>query len=200
MTFLESVNEILTDRFSEAKRTAAKRAYNTRYGRIWAQEPWSFKLGFATYAVSAGASSVALNTLQRIHSFKDISTSPTYLDMDAERPEDHLNHASGTSTIPSGFTVINNTVYFDNPLSSARTFKAMGELKFVPLVADGDVPLLPEEFHQTPIHGAISDLLRLENDPSWNAAEQDYQAGIQDMRKSYLSQVLLPVSVSPAWP
>lgn len=200
MTFLESVNDILTDRFSESMRTRAKRAYNTRYGRIWAQEPWSFKLGFADYSVSAGATSAALGTLQRVHAFKDISTSPTFLDMRAERPEDFLNHASGTSTVPYGFTIINNTIYFDSPLSSARTFRAMGELKFIPLVADGDVPLLPDEFHQTPVHGAISDLLRLENDPSWSAAEQDYTAGIQDMRRSYLSQVLMPVSVSPSWP
>jgi predicted secreted Zn-dependent protease len=51
-----------------------------------------------------------------------------------------------------------------------------------------------------PVHGAISEGLRLENDPSWEAAEADLQTSIMDMRKSYLSQVLVPHDVSPGWP
>lgn len=200
MNFLESQNEILSDRFSESKRASAKRWYNHRYGRLWSQEPWSFKLGIVTFTLAAGQQTVSLGTLQRVHAFTNHTYAPSYTDLDAIRPEDYLNFISDTGGVPYGFTIINNTIRFDRPYTTGGSFTAVGELKFVPLVGDAEVPLLPEEFHMAPVHGAISEGLRLENDPSWEAAEADFQSSIQDMRKSYLSQVLIPNDTAPAWP
>ena len=200
MDFLAMQNYVLSDRFSEAKRTDAKRWINSRYGRLWAQEAWSFKLGFVDFTLSANADSVSLGTLQRVHSFKDISYLPTYSHIGAVRPEDYMDWRSGTSGVPGEFTIVNDTIYLARPAGAERTYRAMGELRFVRLVDDADEPLVPEEFHEIICYGAMSEGLRLENDPSWSASEQDFQAGIQDMRKSYLSQVLIPEDISPSWP
>lgn len=200
MTFLELQNFVLSDRFDESKRAEIKRHLNTRYGRIWAQEPWTFKLGFEDFSVTQGTQTAALSSLTRVHDFKDTSTSPSYLDVHPLRPEDYQEFRSSQSGVPYAYTVIANTIRFDRPMDQNRTFTAMGELAFDELVADGDVPLLPTEFHGTIAYGAISDALRLENDPSWASAEQDYQQGIADMRRSYLTQISNMIDHAPSWP
>jgi hypothetical protein len=200
VTFQESVDEILSDRFSESKRASAKLWYNHRYGRIWSQEPWSFKMGVVTFTLGQGDQTVSLGTLQRLHAIKNYTYAPSYSDIASLRPEDYLDWASGSGGVPDGFTIINNVIHLTRPYTTGGSFTAIGELKFVPLVDDDDEPLLPEEFHMAPVHGAISEGLRLENDPSWEAAEADLQTSIMDMRKSYLSQVLVPHDVSPGWP
>lgn len=200
MTFLEMQNFVLSDRFGSGKRADSKRWINHRYGRMWAQEPWSFKMGFVDFNVPMGDDSVALGTLQRVHAFKDSTTSPSYLPVEALRPEGFMDDLSAQAGIPYSFTIVNNVIYFDRPNTSERTFRALGELKWVSLSADGDTPLVPEEFHETICHGAISEGLRLENDPSWSAAEQDFLSGIQDMRRSYLAQVMITSDFSPSWP
>jgi hypothetical protein len=200
VTFLESVDEILSDRFSEGKRASAKRWYNHRYGRIWSQEPWTFKMALVPFTVAADATTVSLGTLQRVHSIKNYTYAPSYSDITPLRPEDYLSWASGSGGVPDGLTIINNTIHLTRPYTTGGSFVAVGELKFVPLVDDSDEPLLPEEFHMAPVHGAISEGLRLENDPSWEAAEADLQTSIMDMRKSYLSQMLVPHDEVPSWP
>lgn len=200
MTFKELQDFVLSDRFDETKRADAKIWLNHRYGRLWAMEPWTFKKSTATLSLSSGASSVALTGFQRIEGIWDASTSPNFDRMGAIRPEDFYSEKALTSSIPEGFTIIGNTVYFDRTASGARSYQVLGELAFVPLSADGDVPLLPTEFHPTLAHGAISEGLRMEADPAWQGAEQDFVAGIADMRAGYLTQVRTYDDVFPAWP
>lgn len=200
MNFLELQNFVLSDRFDETQRNDVKKWLNHRYGRIWAQEAWTFKYTIATISTAINDTSAAATGLQRIHSLWDSSVSPGYTGMDAIRPEDFYGWATRSPQIPAGYTVIGSTVYFDRPMSSARTFTAVGELAFDRLVDDADTPLLPEEFHETLGHGAISEGLRLEQDPTWQAAEEDFKAGIEDMKKAYLTSVRVYADVYPAWP
>jgi hypothetical protein len=200
MTFQEMQNAVLTDRFAEAKRADAKRWINHRAGRLWASEPWTFKLGIVTLSASAAATSVSMGTLQRVFSLRDSTVSPDYSGMEAFRPEDFYAYATRTSNVPNGFTVINNTVYFDTPLSSARTFTVVGELKYTQLTSDGSTSPFPEEFHETIVHGARSEGLREENDPTWQGAEEDYRAGVEDMKAAYLTSVRISNAAYPGWP
>ena len=193
-------DKVLTDRFDESKRSDAKQWLNHRAGRLWAQQPWTFKLGIVTLNVSQGAFSASMGTLQRILSLRDSTISPDYTAMRAIRPEDYHAYATQTSNVPYGFTVIGNTVYFERPLSSARTFVVVGELKYVDLVNDSDVSDFPEEFHFTLVHGARSEGLREENDPTWEGAEEDYKAGIEDLKQSYLVSVRNYDRSYPSWP
>jgi hypothetical protein len=153
-----------------------------------------------TFTLTAGQQTTSVLPLQRVHSIKNYTYAPSYSDITPLRPEDYLSWASGSGGVADGFTIINNTIHLNRPYTTASTFIAIGELAFVPLLNDSDEPLLPEEFHMAPVHGAISEGLRLENDPSWEAAEADLQTSIMDMRKSYLSQVLVPHDEVPSWP
>jgi len=200
MTFEEIQDAVLSDRFGESKRADAKRWINHRYGRMWAQEPWNFKISVASYSLAQNATTASLGSFQRVIAVFDDTISPLYRPVEAMRPADFYSWATRSAGIPVGFTVIGDNIRFDAPASSARTYTVIGELEFTELVNDSDVPLIPAEFHQTLVHGAISEGLRLENDPTWQAAEEDFRAGVEDMKKGYLTPVRNFVSAYPAWP
>jgi hypothetical protein len=60
VTFKEIQDAVLLDRFNETQRAAIKFAINSRYGRVWAQEPWAFKRVWVDHSLSAGEDSFTL--------------------------------------------------------------------------------------------------------------------------------------------
>lgn len=200
MTFLEIVNEVLFDRFKEARRASVKRYVNARYGRVWAQEAWTFKRVVASTTLAADASSVTLATLglQRVEAvFR--SNGNLYYNIESLRPEDFYDWASLVNTSPLAFTIYGDAIHFEHSPSSDETIYVIGEQKFIPLAADGDEPLIPEEFHMMLVHGAASEALRMENDPTWQGFEQDYQAYLNDLRMGYLTATRTYGDAYPAW-
>lgn len=199
MTFKEMQDAVLTDRFSEDKRKSAKDWINYRYGRVWASDDWTFKWAVAQASFPQGAQSIPLGDFSKIISVLD--TRGTYNDVvKARRPEDFFELQSNNPTRATQFTVINNELYLEYPSLQDAELLILGELAFKPLADDNDEPELPEEFHRIIVHGAISEGLRSESDPTWQAEEQDYTVGVDDMRKSYLAIVRGTLDEAPAWP
>jgi hypothetical protein len=200
MTFKEIQDAVLDDRFSESKRARVKQDINYRYWRIWSQEAWTFKNGIFTFSLPAGTSTVTLASLgiQRLDTVWDASTfSTSYGELLADRPEDFYKWASGVGGRTASFTVVGDTIRFDRAPTVTTDFVAVGELLWEELVNDNDVPLLPAGSHKILVHGAVSEGLRTENDPTWQAAEQDFQAGLIDLQKGYLSAVR---GYNDSWP
>jgi hypothetical protein len=201
MTFLELQNATLTDRFSESKRADSKTWINYRYGRLWAQEPWAFKTQSTPLAVTSGALSVAKGAVGDILSIQDATDTTTFRPLVATRPEDFYSYARTTgSGFPYTFSIIGNTLYFDRPMDMNRTLTVLSELPFTPLAADGDVPLIPSEFHYALAAAARSEGLRAEQDPSWQAEEDAFKAAVEDMRREYLTSDLTYQDFYPSWP
>lgn len=200
MTFLEIVNEVLFDRFGETRRASIKRYVNARYGRVWAQESWTFKRIIVPVSVAANVGSVTLASLglQRVEGVWRVSGNYNY-DTVPLRPEDFYNFTTAVDGTPYDFTIVGDSIVFDKSPSSTENFVVLGEAKFTSLVNDGDVPLLPEEFHMMLVHGAASEALRMENDPTWQGFEQDYLAYLNDMKLSYLTAVRNYGDAYPAW-
>lgn len=200
MNFLEIVNEVLFDRFGEARRESIERYVNARYGRIWASEPWTFKRIAVSTSLTAGDSDKTLTELglQRIEGVWRVQGNYNY-NTNADRPEDFFQWVSAVGGTPYDFSVYGDTLHFDKSPSSTTSFVVLGEKKFVPLAADGDIPLLPEEFHMMLVHGAASEALRMENDPTWQGFEQDYQAYLLDLKAGYLTAVRNYGDAYPAW-
>jgi len=200
MTFLEIVNEVLFDRFGENRRASVQRYVNARYGRVWASEAWTFKRIVVPTSVTAGVGSVTLASLnlQRVEAIYRASSS-VYYDLPSTRPEDFLTWATTNGGVSEGFTVYGDSIQLERSPSSTTTFHVLGEQRFSPLVSNGDEPLIPPEFHMMLVHGAASEALRMENDPTWEGFEQDYQAYLQDMRMSYLTSVRNYGDVFPTW-
>ena len=200
MNFLEIVNEVLFDRFSEQRRESIKRYVNSRYGRVWAQEAWSFKRVVVPTTIAAGVTSVSLADLglQRVESIHRVDGN-YYRDVEGLRPEDFYDYVTTVNGSPMGFTIYGDTVHIDRSYSSDQNLVVLGEAIFVPMVNDSDEPAMPEEFHMMLVHGAASEALRMENDPTWQGFEQDYQAYLNDMKLGYLSAVRNYTDAYPAW-
>jgi len=200
VTFLDIVNEALFDRFSEARRASLKRYVNARYGRVWAQEPWTFKRIAVTTSVAANVSSVSMATLglQRIEGVWRVQSGRNY-NMNPDRPEDFFIWVNASGGTPYDFTVYGDSLRLDKSPSSTTSFVVLGEKAFTELVADADVPLIPAEFHMMLVHGAASEGLRMENDPTWQGFEQDYQAYMNDLKAGYLTAVRNYGDSYPAW-
>ena len=200
MTYLELQTEVLSDRFDEGKRANVKNWLNYRYGRLWGMEDWTFKTQISDLAVSAGLSQIAKGSIGSILAIYDATTSPYFSDTFAVRPEQINAYATLTSGVPYNFTVIGDNLIFERPMDTNRTFKVINEKKFTALSADGDIPLIPTEYHLLLASGASSHGLRLENDPSWQAFEDEWTRGIDDMKKNYLADVRIYSDALPSWP
>ena len=202
MNFLELQEAVMQDRFGENKRASIKIWLNSRYGRVWAKEPWSFKLVVDTVTLPSGDTTVAKGDLQRVIRVWDASSDrgSSYYGIETVAPADFYTYASRNLTYPQGVTVIGDNIVADSVASTSRTFYVLGERKWTPLVSDADVPLIPTEFHYMLVHGAASIGLRVEGDPTADGFEAEYQAAFEDMRRSYMSALTSPISAYPGWP
>lgn len=198
MNFLEIVNEAMFDRFGESRRASIERYVNARYGRVWASEPWTFKRIAVTQSMTDSDVTLSALGLQRIEGVWRVQGNYNY-ESNPLRPEDFFRWTSAIGGTPYEYTVYGDTLHLDKSPSSTTDFVILGEKKFVPLVNNTDEPLLPSEFHMILVHGAISEALRMESDPSWQGAEQDYQAYLEDMKRGYLTAVRNYADAYPAW-
>jgi hypothetical protein len=201
MTFKEIQDAVLLDRFNETQRAAIKFAINSRYGRVWAQEPWAFKRVWVDHSLSAGEDSftladVGLQTVEAV--FTDLPSS--YRRMYSDRPELARDTASVNAGVTAAFSLVGDTIILDRSISAATDFQVLGHLAWTPLVDDTDVPLLPLEYHFALVTGAAADMLLRESDPTWQGEEKSYNDQVQEMQKAYMSQQPMARSAYPAWP
>ncbi len=98
-------------------------------------------------------------------------------------------HGSTQSGKPEAFTIVNGAVMVGPTSSETATYKIVYEKDPTLLVADNDVPAMPAGFHFALVHGGAAEGLKLQNDPTWQAFEQDFQASITAMRRKYLANV-----------
>lgn len=201
MTFKEIQDAVILDRFTELQRGAVKFAINSRYGRVWALEPWAFKRDAVTFSLLTGQSSITLEDLglQKVDGvWSDIGND--WEGMYSDRPEDFYTYANQTGGRQYAFTVLNNEIRFDRALTSNTNFVAVGELKWQPLVEDTDVPLLPEEYQYALVQGAAADMLLREADPTWQAEEKQWTDQIVELRLAYMGNTRQTQTAYPSWP
>ncbi len=203
MTYKEIQDAIILDRFNETQRAAIKFAINSRYGRMWALEPWSFKRGFVYTAVGASGSfsleDVGLQKVETIHR-PLAGSSGRYAALESTRPELSAGDWVSQPGTPVGFTVSNGEVVMDKGFVPNTSVAVFGELAWQPLVDDTDVPLIPQEYHFALVSGGAADMLLRESDPSWQGEEKSFNDQMAEMRISYMSQQRTAHTAYPAWP
>lgn len=201
MNFLEIQNAVLLDRFSEAQRNAVKDQINSRYGRVWALEPWSFKRTSVEYMLPAGDDDITLTQLglQKVDAvYKGRANG--FEKLYGDRPENFNTYAMTTGGRFYAFTVVGDTIVFERPPTTGETITVIGELKWTPLVNDGDIPLLPREYHYALVQGAASDMLIREADPTWQGEEKQWTDQIVEMRLAYMGNTRALQGAYPPWP
>lgn len=192
MTFKAIVDAVLAGRFKESQRADAKNWVNFRLAWIYDLEQWTFTQGAADVAVTAGSKTVSglpADFASAIGLFRADGAELAPLDWhDYEQ-----RYRSADAGAPEAFTVFGAgattpTVLVGPPSNeTSSVYRLLYEKRATLLVADGDVPGIPEEHHFGLVHGGRSEGMKLQNDPTWQSVEQDFLATIDTMRRKWLN-------------
>lgn len=201
MTFLEIQNEILTARFREGQRTECKRWINSAYSKLWAFADWPFKK--AKSSVTATASTTTLSgtpissslwsrviSISRDDGYLLTYKTPTEFDF-------HFPDSTDEGT-PWAYTLVDRDIILGpTPDTTSTSYSMRYELRLVHehngstqtagiMADDADVPSFDSEFHWVLIHGGLSIGLKMENDSTWQIAQDEFAEGLALMLNYYL--------------
>jgi hypothetical protein len=186
MTFLDIQKAVILARWSPDMLPTIKRWINQRYAWLWSQQEWPFKKNaLANLTVTAGDSTPTMPTgvtvVNRI--YNQSGTEVFYLTPDQF---DDLYTNQPNTGVPANWTMINSQVYLGPTPDGAYTFKIAYESRMTPLVANTDTPLIPSEYHNILITGALSAGMREEGDLKWMQVESEFQMLYDAMVQEFL--------------
>jgi hypothetical protein len=201
MTFAEIYGEVITARFKSSQTASAKRWVNMREGQIWAAAEWPWKIVSAA-DVTATTSTPTLDS--SVHSplavYDDIGNELEYMiakDFDEIYIPRGIQNTRGR---PEAFKWNNNVLtlgdYPDHSYALKYTYLrkqshyASGAIVTVgAMSADSDYPLFDSHWHEVLTIGALSTGLKVENDPTWEALEQEFSMMVAAMIDHYLPAI-----------
>jgi len=191
VNFLALQNAVLADAFAEAKRADAKLWINFRNTWIFDVEDWSFTKGTDAVTVTANSqvvSGVSADFAVALGLWNaegvPLDPVPTYADFASY----YIGTGNATTGKPEAFHVLGTSILV-GPTSSETSAGYLLAYEKAPtlLVADGDIPNLPEGYHMALVHGAKAEGFKLSNVPLAGAFEEDFAAAIEVMKSKYLT-------------
>ena len=196
-TFVELQNDVIEGHLKEAQRDKVKKAINSRYGIVWALHDWTFRHGSAAATVTNGSSTLTTSAT-------DVGPVRGVLDQDGrpivrveEKDFENLYHDDHTITgRPTHYTVVSGPPspvlkVGPQPEETRTDWVLLYDKAFSKLTNDTDVPLLPEEFHESIlVNGPRGEMLTDEQDPTADTFEALYTTAIQAMEREYLAPVM----------
>lgn len=200
MTFRELQDEVLTLRFKEGRRPSSKLWINTRYGDIWSAADWPFKhVSPSNVAVTTGNANPVLPAgFRRAHRIYDQYGNPLSEMLPQDFDDAYRYYAVNNVTgQPTDFKVVNGVLTLGPTPNVTATFTVAYERGPVhyngssvetalPMTADSDTPIWDSSYHYILVFGAMSMGLRLENDPSWPAVEDEFRNELSGMMNELL--------------
>jgi len=194
MFYKDQQDEVIRFRFREAQRGSVQRWLGHRYQFVWAHAQWPFK--YQSDTISADATTpLPEQVLHVIDIFDPTGTALTYLP-----PREFTRIYTGSvrsGNSPSDWTVIGGDLLLGQPPSGAQTYTYTYELRVGHFdnggsyqtgiqKRDDDYPLWPAEYHYLLVLGATSVGLKMVNDPTFGAIDEEFSAGLQVMRQELL--------------
>lgn len=200
MTLNDIVQDIITLRFKAGEASMIKSWVNQRYAMVWAAVNWPFKFaGPINFTLTAGDSTpTSPSGVHRVmpNGLRDDQGNPlTY-----REPQDFFDaYVAQTGTgRPNEFTVLNGQVTVAPIPNVNYTYTIVYERQLSHLEADGstvtvgpmdeddDRPLWDAAFHYILVPAAMSTGLKLQNDPTWQALEDEFERQLTAMANHYL--------------
>lgn len=188
MTRKEIVDAVLNDRFSPSQRGDAEDWVGARYWWLWSLKPWTFKQASADVQATAGNSLLG-NVPSDLRAVRGLFTNqgrrlrwlePADFDSRYYDADDPVQGDPCHFTVWAGQIIVGPT-----PVTTA-TYRMLYELEWQPLADDDAVPLLPEGSHMGLVFGGAATGLKLQNDPTWQAFDEDFQAALTVLESQYL--------------
>ena len=203
MTFKELQDECIRTRFKEGQRTSIRSWINLRYHVLWGLADWPWKrVGPADFAITAADTTPTMpSDFDRpLLMYDDQGEQVQWLEPDEFDATYLARELQGQSGKPSGFKWVAGTITIGPIPDSNYTYKLVYErgMSYLAsggaettgsLTADNDQPIWDTQYHYVLVPGAIATGLRLENDPTYEQMEEEFQTIIQSMRDHYLPVV-----------
>jgi len=194
VTFKDIQDECVVFRFGEIRRNSVKLWINRRMQAIWGESEWPFKRVNRELVQTDLSGSIFMPIgFRRAIALEDPDGNVlTYMVPEEFRNSYPLNQV--TNAPPSVYTTWNGKIITDtNPggpgtqfyLSYLRRiccYQTGGILKEGLLVNDDDSPIWDPEHHFLLVLGASATGLKLENDFTWNALEDEFTAALTEMK------------------
>lgn len=189
LTFKEIQDAVKSDRFREAQRGDIKKWINFRYWWLWHLEEWTFRYATDDVTVTAGSDTVTGVAADFLvaHSLQRYDGTPLQYMGPAAFQRAYYDTTNTQSGTPEAYTVIDGTILVGPKSNETSTaYRLLYEREYTDLVNDNDVPALPNGAHFGLVHGGAAEGLKLQNDPTWQAFEQDFNSVITILRRGYL--------------
>lgn len=191
LNFLQLQAAVMGDRFSEDQRGDVKLWINSSYWSVWTADDWAFRETTALVTVTAGSNqltSFPTDFGESLALQRSDGTPLTYLSPRVFKAR-YYDATQTTTGTPEAYTVIAG-VFSIGPVSNETKtdYLLTYQREYAALVNDGDVPLLPEgAFLDLLVFGAQARGLKLQNDFTWQFAEQSYMSAMENLRADYLT-------------
>jgi hypothetical protein len=191
LTFLELQQAVMGDRFSEDQRGDVKSWINARYWGVWSMERWTFRFGIDLVTVTSGSEAVTgvAADVERVHSFLRSDGTPLQYVNQREFEARYYNDVTPLVGPPEAYTLRSGSVFVGPASNETKNdYELDYEKAYTALSADTDVTLLPEGADLSLlVFGAQSLGLKLQNDFTWQFAEQTFMDALETLRSDYLS-------------
>lgn len=200
MTYREIQDEILSLRFNEQRRDPCKNWIGFRYGRIWAAAEWPFKKvepANLTVTVGDDTPTMPVGFRRALALYNELGDLLAPVEPSAFDDAYRVDAANGVTGVPRDYKIVNQQIVLGPKPSGAYTytlayergpvhFNNVGAVTAGLMSADSDYPIWDASFHYVLVFGAMSTGLRLENDPTWPAIEDEYKMALMEMANEYL--------------
>lgn len=195
MEFSEIQDAVIGTRFNEGQRDSAIQWINWRYQWVNGMEEWPWMAPVnGTFAIGGNQMIIGANVIRILSVYdNDNDIELQYLDPNEYR-RTYLNSDEGTTpetytiTIPDGasLNVYDEVIKLGPPSSATNSLDIVFRKRPPDLAANNDVPVWPSAYHFNLALGAIATGLKIENDPTWEALETEFLAGVDAMRTEAL--------------
>lgn len=190
MTFAELQNEVIMSRFDEHRRESVKMWINLRYAQVNAMTAWPWKYPSETTVTWEGDETFAelAPTVGKIQEVRvdGEDTNLVFMPFDEFSETFLTDTQSGTPTYWSVKAIGPSRLLYLAPLPGDSTLTLLTSARPPELSQDGDEPVWPPEYHYLLVLGALSTGLKVENDPTWEALELEYNTMVAAMKDDLL--------------
>lgn len=193
MTYVQIQNAVKADGFAETKRSDIKNWIQARHAWLWDLEEWAFRRSApTTVTFTANSSTVNLGSITDFHA------AVAMYDAQGESVRGIRDHdeffrkynanLAQSSGPPQAYTVVNHVIYI-GPKGDGSTGLLVYEKSKPALSADTDTTGLPEGYDLALVHGAKAEGFKLSNVPMAGAFDDDFNAYLNALRRTYLNEV-----------
>jgi hypothetical protein len=174
LDFKDLQDQVISRGYGEVDRTRIKAWLNeaaedvNRQGRWYFNETrWNISTVASTATLNLSSLSPAIQYFGSINPASTAAPQLTYVEYSNANPEQPFRSYTGLVSVPEYYTLVGDaTIYLDPIPDGVYAYRIDGWKRHVQMVADGDVPALPQEHRHVLIYTTLMKQAERDKDPA----------------------------------